>query len=159
MARQAFFLPIPPVSPLPGGKRGRRRERLLVSAPFVPPLTLVLRGVAAEADGGMKRTAGACFRVERFCRENKAKAETKPGKQGESRNQNRTAGVRLLRRKRQTEKNRPETSIAFGAESSLCAKKYIRFCNTYQNMGQKNRKIRKRLKIFFNITIFLHISS
>lgn len=140
--RGRHFLPIPPVSPLPGGKRGRRRESFSPSAPFAPPLTLVLRGVAAEAAGGMRRTAGACFRMERFCRENKAKTETKPGKQGESRNQNRTAGVRLLRHKRQTENNRQETSIAFGAESSLCAKKYIRFCNTYQNMGHKNRKIR-----------------
>ena len=89
------------------GKEGGGRKNFAVRIVSVP-LTLVLRGVAAEATKGMRRTAGA----------------------------------RLLRHKRQAEKDRPEGSIAFGAESSLCAKKYIRFCNTYQNMGQKNRKIR-----------------
>ncbi len=40
-------------------ERKEEEEKTSASAPFVPPLTLVLRGVAAEADGGMKRTVGS----------------------------------------------------------------------------------------------------
>ena len=151
MARQTFFLPNPPVSPFspfPAG-RGDGEGKGYWCPRCLCPLDTCFKGGGCGSRRGDEKNGRRLL----------SHGEVFPGKQGESRNQNRTAGVLLLRRKRQTEKNRPETSIAFGAESSLCAKKYIRFCNTYQNMGQKNRKIRKRLKIFFNITIFLHISS